>query len=175
MDMDANLLVVPKAKDAKELWADVRKAVRVLRPIVLFWIVDARRSKLVRFKRSSSAFIWSTDMDLAWSGFTTHGDNIDFEGVRSIDPFMLPNDVTTGLIQSESAICIWKYNKHPHELVPYHFTFDGDEDWVALVPPMHKNKFISWLQPGGRFGVCDVSCNECQIFPGYTVYVGCHA
>ena len=66
-------------------------------------------------------------MDMAWSGITTHGDDIDFEGVHMIDPYMLPNDVTARLIQSESAICIWKYNKHPHELVPYHFTFDGDE------------------------------------------------
>ena len=198
--------VVPKAKDAKELWADVRKAVRVLRPIALFWRVDARRSpsKLARFKSSSFAIIWSTDMtrelmdcemqvdhhrdesasdgqeEVAWSGTTLDsqpgGEYLDFKGVRTIDRDMLPADAKARLIRSESCICVWKYGKHPPELVPYHFCFEGDEDWVALVPPMYeKKKLIGWLQRGGRFGCCDVSCNQCWTFPGYTVYVGCHA
>ena len=130
--------------------------------------------------------------EVAWSGTTFDsqpgGESLDFtvfddtklphqfvKGVRTIDSSLLPYDAKARLIESEYCICVWKYGNHPREIVPYHFCFDGDEDWVALAPPMYEKTSISWLQRGGRFGCSDVSCNECLTFPGYTVYVGCHA
>ena len=108
-----------------------------------------------------------------WSAITEK--DIDFGGVHRISKYYLPFEVRLRIRHSECCIFIWKYGEHPIELVPHHFCFEGDEDWVALVPPVFKNTFIDWLQPGGRFGCCDVSCNDCCIFPNYTVYVGCHA
>jgi hypothetical protein len=50
----------------------------------------------------------------------------------------------------------------------------GDEDWLAVVPPDYsKRHYISWLQPGSPFGVCNVS--EHELIDGTFVYIGAHA
>ena len=32
----------------------------------------------------------------------------------------------------------------------------GDEDWLAVIPPQMTNKYISWMEEGTAFGICDV-------------------
>lgn len=61
-------------------------------------------------------------------------------------------------------------------LPPVGALFDGDEDWVAIVPAAYAHVDIPWLQAGrSTFGCCDV-----QVFPhpyneAYAFYVGWHA
>ena len=70
-----------------------------------------------------------------------------------------------------TPILVWRFYDAPKEyqgLSPH----GGDEDWIALVPNSMSGDYIGWLEPGSRFGCCDVS--EHKVDSG-TVYIGAHA
>lgn len=70
------------------------------------------------------------------------------------------------------CILVWGFYDAPADLRALS-THGGDEDWVALVPPKYKDRWIGWLEVGTSFGVCDVQKIERP--DGYTVYIGAHA
>ncbi len=68
-------------------------------------------------------------------------------------------------------ILVWPFKYAPLEFKIFS-PHGGDEDWVAFVPDMYRDMYISWLDSGGGFGCCYVSQHE---VPGGTVYIGAHA
>ena len=52
-------------------------------------------------------------------------------------------------------INVWKFKDAPEELRNLS-DHGGDEDWLAIIPPQMTNKYISWMEEGTAFGICDV-------------------
>ncbi len=76
-----------------------------------------------------------------------------------------------------SPISVWRFEHAPAELRDLS-PHGGDEDWLAVVPAdMLKaegpDPWINWLEPGSRFGCCDVSQEDLP--DGSRVYIGAHA
>lgn len=70
-------------------------------------------------------------------------------------------------------IRVWRFSDAPEELRDLS-THGGDEDWLALVPPLLANEYIGWLD-SGSFGCCDISKHDHPELPGYVIYIGAHA
>jgi hypothetical protein len=70
-------------------------------------------------------------------------------------------------------IRVWRFQDAPEELRNLS-THGGDEDWLALVPPILNDKWIPWLKEP-TFGCCCVSEHGHRELPGYKVYIGAHA
>ena len=68
-------------------------------------------------------------------------------------------------------IKIWKFELAPEKYRKLS-TFFGDEDWLALVPPLYKNDYLSFLECEA-FGCCDVDIINLK--NNYKIYIGCHA
>lgn len=71
-------------------------------------------------------------------------------------------------------IRIWRWQDAPDELKALSRN-GGDEDWVALVPPILADEWIPWMDDGTSFGRCDVSEYEHPELPGYKIRIGSHA
>ena len=71
-------------------------------------------------------------------------------------------------------IRVWRFYDAPDELKQLS-TNGGDEDWVALIPPKFADDYISWMEPGGPFGCCDVNEYTHPELPEYVVRIGCHS
>ena len=69
---------------------------------------------------------------------------------------------------------IWIFDDAPEELKVLS-TNGGDEDWLALIPPLLKNKHIPWMEEGKSFGCCDVSEYKHKEIPGWVIRIGSHA
>jgi|NOAtaT_6_FD_contig_41_6823651_length_380_multi_1_in_0_out_0_1 hypothetical protein len=71
-------------------------------------------------------------------------------------------------------IKVFKWESAPNELkaLSHH---GGDEDWIALVPFVWANEYISWLESGSGFGCCDVSEHVHPDYPNYQIRIGAHA
>ena len=66
-------------------------------------------------------------------------------------------------------IRVWPFEQAPQayqDLSPH----GGDEDWVALVPPSLRERYIPWIE---RLGICDTSTHEQE--DGSIIYIGAHA
>ena len=113
----------------------------------------------------------SSVVNTVWSGFDLYNYYIPFEDVCTVK---IAYEMHKELMERQ-CIRVWRYKCTPKCLKPYHFCFDGDENWVALVPPKYAEMNIPWLTPGTIFGPCDVSRNRHPFLNGYIVYVGCHA
>lgn len=73
--------------------------------------------------------------------------------------------------QQKPPILVWEFKDAP-ETYKNLSTSGGDEDWVAFVPKGYKDKYISWLESGTGFGVCDVQ--QIKVKDGH-IYIGCHS
>lgn len=71
-------------------------------------------------------------------------------------------------------IRVWSWDNAPSELRELS-THGGDEDWVALVPPIYENNYMGWMESGSSFGYCDVYEYEHPELPGYKIRIGAHA
>lgn len=72
----------------------------------------------------------------------------------------------------KGPIMVWPWDDAP-EFLKALSPHGGDEDWVAHVPPWFASMYISWLESGSSFGVCDVSRHE--IADGSVVFIGAHS
>jgi len=70
-------------------------------------------------------------------------------------------------------IKIWRYEDAPEKLQISQN--GGDEDWLAEVPPNYANQYISWLESGTNFGVCDVAVYDHPEKQGWKIHIGCHS
>lgn len=72
-----------------------------------------------------------------------------------------------------NAIIVWPFHDAPEALQSLsHSHNGGDEDWLALVPPILKDRYVGWLE-SDRFGCCNV--DKIKLKNDYIVYIGCHA
>jgi hypothetical protein len=72
----------------------------------------------------------------------------------------------------ENAILVWAWDDAPKrfkDLSPH----EGDEDWVALLPPSWNGVVPLWMEDGGRFAVCDLSVHPQE--DGSAVCIAAHA
>ena len=54
---------------------------------------------------------------------------------------------------SASYIKIWRFHDAPKKYQNLSQN-EGDEDWIALIPPHLADEYIGWLDSGGGFGGC---------------------
>ena len=71
-------------------------------------------------------------------------------------------------------IRIWAFENAPEDLRDLS-TQGGDEDWVALIPPVYHDNWLSWMDDGTGFGLCGVQETEHPYLPGWKVRIGYHA
>jgi len=71
-------------------------------------------------------------------------------------------------------INVWKFKDAPEELRNLS-DHGGDEDWLAVIPPQMTNKYISWMEEGTAFGICDVYYYDHPTKEGYEIAIGAHA
>jgi hypothetical protein len=75
-----------------------------------------------------------------------------------------------------SAICIWDWDHLPKEIkewIDEQGIDPSDCDWIAVVPPEYKDKYISWLNEP-YFSSCVVKTYDLSP-EGYTLVMGYHA
>lgn len=77
-------------------------------------------------------------------------------------------------VQAPNHIRVWRWQDAPEELQALS-QHGGDEDWVALVPPLLAGEWIDWMEEGTRFGRHDVSEHTHPELPGYVVRISAHA
>lgn len=74
------------------------------------------------------------------------------------------------------AIVVWKSDNIPSDLVDWLRLADvhlDDSDWVAIVPPIFKDEYISWLEQPA-FGCSSVEEHKLNS-EGYKVVIGYHS
>jgi hypothetical protein len=71
-------------------------------------------------------------------------------------------------------IKVWSFHQAPEEYQALS-EHGGDEDWVALIPKKHWEKYgePGWAASGSRFGCCDTSLHELN--NGDVILIGAHA
>jgi hypothetical protein len=77
-------------------------------------------------------------------------------------------------MNAPNHIRIWRFCDAPEELRNLS-TNGGDEDWVALIPPILAGEWIGFLDEGTSFGCCSVDKFQHPELPGYIVKIGSHA
>jgi len=76
-------------------------------------------------------------------------------------------------MDTPNHIRVWRFCDAPEELRGL-ISHGGDEDWLALIPPLLADEYIPWLE-SAAFGCCRISSREHPELPGYVVKIGAHA
>jgi len=76
-------------------------------------------------------------------------------------------------MNAPNHIRVWRFQDAPEELRNLS-TNGGDEDWLALIPPLLCGEWIGWID-SGAFGCCSVDTYNHPELPGYVVRIGSHA
>lgn len=77
-------------------------------------------------------------------------------------------------ISAPNHIRVWRFNDAPDELKALS-NHGGDEDWLALVPPLLVDEYIPWIEESCGFGRCCVSVHTHPELSGYHIRIGAHA
>lgn len=77
------------------------------------------------------------------------------------------------MTSAPNHIRVWRWEDAPEELKALS-CHGGDEDWIALIPPLLKDEYIGWVE-SDAFGCCRVSTHTHPELPEYTVRIGAHA
>jgi hypothetical protein len=70
-------------------------------------------------------------------------------------------------------IRVWRFEEAPPSLRA--LSSEGDEDWLALIPPHLVGSEIEWMESGTTFGVARVNEYVPRQLPSYRVRIGRHA
>lgn len=94
---------------------------------------------------------------------------------RAYAPVPLEPDTAPAVDGAEEPepIRVWRFEEAPPSLRA--LSSEGDEDWLALIPPHLVGSEIEWLESGTAFGVGRVTEYVSQKLPGYRVRIGRHA
>lgn len=65
------------------------------------------------------------------------------------------DDAAMALVANDPGLIrIWGFHDAPEPFCSF-MNQGGDEDWLALVPPSHSESYLSWLDEGSTFVVCN--------------------
>lgn len=70
-------------------------------------------------------------------------------------------------------IRVWRFQDAPEELRALS-TNGGDEDWLALIPPLLVDAWIPWME-APSFGCRNTLSYQHPELPGYVIRIGAHA
>lgn len=92
------------------------------------------------------------------------------------EPVVISAPVGAMLLDNPDVIHVWDFDKAPTELKALS-TNGGDEDWLVLVPPAYKDRYMNCQHWINSLGSCGEPDEHTVIIGGeeWTVFIGSHA
>jgi len=84
----------------------------------------------------------------------------------------IPQFVKNYALHLGTPIVVWPFYEAPELLRMTCNSNGGDEDWLAVVAPTYKGRYIRWMEDP-HFGCSGVDVY--RFSDGWSVHVGCHA